>query len=113
MNNEVSAFTAHFCKTAYNTGDTINGKLSTNRDRRRGKKLPSMHYLKPLILFRVTSRSQLTLGDGGVRPGIRRKFIIGLTHWEKQPFTLTFTPADNLEYPINPNLRMITLITEV
>lgn len=52
-----------------------------------------------LFLFRVTgvswSLSQLPMGEGRVTPQMSRQLIAG-PHTHRQPFTLTFTPTDNL-----------------
>ena len=40
-------------------------------------------------------------GWGGGTPWTCRQFITGLTYRDKQPFTLTFTLAGNLQLPIN------------
>ncbi|MDF4321764.1 hypothetical protein P3377_24610, partial [Vibrio parahaemolyticus] len=47
------------------------------------------------------SLSQLTLGERQGTPWTGHQTITGLTHRDRQPFTLTFTPTDNLESPIN------------
>ena len=46
---------------------------------------------------RCSRRFQVTLVEGRGALWISRQFITGLTYREKQPFTLTFTPTDNLE----------------
>ena len=59
----------------------------------------------------VWSRSQLTLGEGRA-PWIRCQFITGPTYRGKQPFTLTFTPEDNLKIPIAQTFTQTKLCTE-
>ena len=64
----------------------------------------SIHYLKPLIHFRVTGgqrHCQLALGDSGVQPWINHQLVTGLTRRDKQPFILTLAPTGNLESLIN------------
>ncbi|XP_049444776.1 uncharacterized protein LOC125896339 isoform X2 [Epinephelus fuscoguttatus] len=55
-----------------------------------------------------------TSGERQGTPWTGRQTIAGLTHRDKQPFTLTFTPTDNLESPINlvPNLHVFGLWEE-
>jgi len=57
---------------------------------------------------------QLTSGERQGTPWTGRQTIAGLTHRDKQPFTLTFTPLDNLELSINlvPNLYVFGLWEE-
>ena len=47
------------------------------------------------------SLSQLTLGERRGSPWTSRQVTAGLTHRDRQPLTLTFTPTGNSESPIN------------
>jgi len=61
----------------------------------------SIPFSKPLIiLFRVWSRSQLTLGEGRAHPGQVGSLSQG-TCRGRQPFSPTFTPTGNSEPPVN------------
>ncbi len=63
-----------------------------------------IHYLWQLILCRVAGGLEpipADIGRGRGSTWTSGQFITGLTHRDKQPITLTFTPMDNLESLIN------------
>ena len=61
-------------------------------------------HLQPLIPLGVAGGLEPIPADIGRRrgtPWTGRQSIAGLTHRDRQPFTLTFTPTGNLESTIN------------
>lgn len=60
----------------------------------------SKSKLLPITAHSLRGLSQLTLGEGRGAPWRGHKFITGLTHRDKHPFVLTFTPKGNVESPI-------------